>query len=178
MSEIVKRASVAELLAEGGRLASLMAMGADSDDELNDQCAEFDNWLANCADKSLACKIVIKALESDAARHKEAEEQIRNRRKSIEAQADKLRERTLELVTAQLEGTGGKSIKTDDGGLLTVTTRTSLGVEVTDSMALPENCREWICKPDLAAIKSLYKVAGAVPGATVSESVSKSLSIK
>lgn len=178
MSEIVKRASVAELLAEGVLLASMMSMGADSDDELNSQCADFDNWLANCADKSLACKIVIKALEADAARHKEAEEQIRDRRKSIEAQADKLRERTLELVVAQLEGTGGKSIKTDDGGLLTVTTRTSLGVDVTDEMALPENCRVWVCKPDLAAIKALYKVAGAVPGATISESVSKSLTIK
>ena len=178
MSEIVKRASVAELLAEGGRLASMMSMGADSDDELNSQCEQFETWLADCADKSLACKIVIKALEADAARHKEAEEQIRDRRKSIEAQADKLRERTLELVVAQLEGTGGKSIKTDDGGILTVTTRTSLGVEVTDAMALPEGCGEWIFKPDLSAIKAAYKVAGNVPGAVVSETVSKSLSVK
>lgn len=178
MSDIQKRASVAELLAEGGRIASLMSMGADTDDELNDQCAEFDLWLAQCADKSLACKIVIKALEGDAARHKAAEEAIRDRRKSIEAQADKLRERTLELVQAQLEGTGGKSIKTDDGGILTVTTRTSLGVEVVDAMALPEDCREWICKPDLAAIKAAYKATGAVPGAVVSESVIKSLTVK
>jgi hypothetical protein len=178
MNDIIKRATVAELLAQGGILAAKMSMGADSDDELNDQCAEFETWLAACEDKAIACKIVIKALESDALRHKAAEEAIRDRRKSIDAQADKLRERTLELVCAQLEGTGAKSIKTDDGGILTVTTRTSLGVEVTDAMALPEGCGEWIYKPDLTAIKAAYKVAGVVPGAVVSETVSKSLSIK
>jgi len=177
MSEIKNRVSVAELLSEGARIAADLSLGGDTDEELDQKEASFSAWLAECDDKALACKIVIGALESDALRHKAAEQAIAARRKAIEFNIAALRDRTLALVDARLEGTGQKSIKTDDGGTLTLTVRNSLTVEVTDPMLLGE-LGEWIFKPDVNAIKAEYKSAGAVAGATITESVSKSLIIK
>lgn len=178
MSDLIKRRSIAELMLEGGRIAAELSLGADTDEELDAKQDAFASWLAECEDKGLACKVVIKALDAEAQRFRDAEKQIADKRRQIEAHADKLRERTLALAESMLEGTGKKSVDLADGGKLTVTERVNLEIEVTDPMLLPDGCGEWKFVPDKTAIKAAYKATGAVPGAKVTETAAKSLTVK
>jgi len=174
MTEIVKRPRITDLLAQGALLAAEMSMGANDDAEFDAQIAKYNAWLETCADKSMAAKCVIKALESDAARYKDAEVQIATRRKAIEKQADDLRARTLTL----LDGMEVTRVDNDDGGHVRVDTRHGLKVEVVSALELPDGLGKYTFAPDLAAIKSYWKEHGAVPGATVTETTTRSLVVK
>ena len=174
MTDIVKRPRIVELLQQGALLAAEMSMGANDDTEFDAQIAKFNAWLATCEDKALACKLVIKALEADAARYKDAEVQIATRRKAIEKQADDLRARTLTL----LDGMEVTRVDNDDGGHVRVDTRKVLKVEVLDVQDLPDGLGKYTFAPDLAAIKAYWKEHGAVPGATVTETTTRSLVVK
>lgn len=174
MTEIVKLPRIVDLLAEGQRVAADLAMGGDDEAELDGKIAKFNAWLSTCEDKALACKCVIKALEADAARYKDAEVQIATRRKAIEKQADDLRARTLTL----LDGMEVKRVDNADGGHVRVDTRTTLKVEVTYLPDLPDGLAKVKVEPDLAAIKAYWKEHGAVPGATVTEVQTRSLVVK
>jgi len=178
VTEMQKRRSVAELLAEGGRVAADLALGGDSDDELQGKLDAFNAWLEETGDKALACKVVIRSLESEAVRFRDAEKQIAEKRRQIEDHIEALRFRTLSLAEAMLQGTGKKSVDLADGGKLTVTERETLDVQVTNPMELPEGCGEYRFVPDKAAIKAAYKANGTVPGANVTVSASKSLTVK
>lgn len=178
MSEMIKRRSIVELLSEGGMLAAQLSMGADDDAGLDSILSKFEAWITESEDKATAAKVVIKAMEGEADRFKAAEKQIAERRKSIEASVDKLRDRTLLLAEALLEGTGKKSVDLLDGGKLTVTERTNLAVVVTNEWELPSGLTKTVTTPDLTAIKAYFKVHGAVPGADVTETTTHSLTIK
>lgn len=174
MTDIVKRPRIVDLLAEGARVAADLADGGDTSEELDGKIAKFDAWLETCGEKTLSCKIVIKALEADAARYKDAEVQIATRRKAIEKQADDLRARTLTL----LDGMEVTRVDNEDGGHVRIDTRNGLKVEVTDPLDLPDGLGKYTFAPDLAAIKAYYKANGAVPGATVTETQTRSLVVK
>ena len=173
MSEIVRK-RVVDLISEGARIAADLELGGDDDAELDGKLAQFEAWLSECEDKGTACRAVIKSLDSEVARFKEVEKQVAARRKSLEAASDRLRERTLTLLDAM----GQRSIKTDDGGNLFVTTRSGLNVEVTNEWELPQECVKTVTMPDKTAIKAYFVANGAVPGATVTETQTRSLVVK
>ena len=176
--ELIKRATISELMQDGANVASMLAMGADNDEELDMVEDRFAQWLEQCEDKVTACVIVIKALEADADRYKAAAAALSDRRRSIEASADRLRERTMGLVELALESTGKKSMNTQDGGKATITTRNGLSVNVTEVSDLPPDCVRVTVAPDLAAIKAAFTADGDVPGAVVTHTVSKSLTVR
>ena len=173
MSEIVKN-RIVDLMADGARIAAMLSNGADTDEEMDAQLAEFNAWMESCDSKAHACKIVIKALESEADRFKQAAKEIRDRAASMEAQADKLRERTMGLLDAMETD----KVTTPDGGFVRITERSNLGVVVTNEWELPAGCTKTVVTPDQTAIKAYYKEHGAVPGAVVTATTSRSLMVK
>jgi hypothetical protein len=173
MSEIVKH-RIVDLMADGARIAAMLSNGADTDEEADAQLAEFNSWMESCDSKAYAAKIVIKALESEADRFKQAAKEIRERAASMEAQADKLRERTMGLLDAMETD----KVTTPDGGFVRITSRSNLSVAVENEWDLPAGCTKTVVTPDNAAIKAYYKEHGACPGAVITESTTRSLTVK
>ena len=173
MSEIVKT-RIVDLMADGARIAAMLANGADTDEEADAQLAQFNTWMESCDSKAHGCAIVIKALEAEADRFKQAAKEIAARAKSMEAQADNLRERTMGLLdTMEMD-----KVVTPDGGYVRITERAGLSVVVENEWDLPAGCTKTVVTPDLAAIKAYYKEHGACPGAVVTATTSRSLTVK
>lgn len=171
---IVPKVRLVDLMAEGQRLTAELAMGADTDEELDAKQAAFDNWIERTGDKALAYKIVMGSLDAQAQQFRDAAKQIVDRAKMLEAQSDKMRDR-LKLT---MQETGVTRLNLADGGVAVLSERKTQTVTVTNQYDLPENCGKTVFQPDLAEIKRLWKLHGKVDGAEVVETVSTVLTVK
>lgn len=108
----------------------------------------------------MICKLV-KSVEATAEAFKAEEKRISERRKALEAKADRIRQYMKDALLSA-------GIDKVDAGTFTVRVGLSQGsLQIDDQAKLPPKYLKIIYEPDKAAIKAAIKAGESVPGAHI-----------
>lgn len=157
-------ATTFDLMATALNMGARASMGFDDDDTMAAFDAELSALGETGADKALARRHVAAGMRAQANGIRETALRLLDKCKRIEADADRIDEGTLALVSALQEAMGTDRVKTPDGGWAKAAVRKSETVEVNVDLITDDWCR-FKREVDRAKIKEAIKSGVEVPGA-------------